>query len=360
MSEFRVPVVRVPGFGKHPNADTLNLTNINGENVIFKAGEFQKGDLAVYVPADAVVPAEVPGTEFLDKYHRRVRPVRLRGIYSEGVLLPISVLRDFIDKREVGEDVQDILKITKHEDPIPAHLSGQAEKDPGCCPVYDIENYKKYKALIAPGERVVITEKLHGTNARYVHLGDERGLMVGSRNHFWKKAPPPLTGLKKVFKLIWSKLTGRAIQKHRDNLYWVTAKELGLEGRLTMYARKLAFYGEIYGQVQDLKYDSQPGQTWFRVFDIYDIEAKRWLDWDRVVGVCKALSLETVPVLYDGPFSHEALEGLVEGKSAIASHFREGVVVKPANTRYDPRHGRVILKWVSETYKLRKNGTEMH
>lgn len=358
MSEFRVPVVRVPAFGKHPNADTLNLTSINGENVIFKAGEFQKGDLAVYVPADAVVPSEVPGTEFLDKYHRRVRPVRLRGIYSEGVLLPISVLRDFIDKRDVGEDVQDILKITKHEDPIPAHLSGEVETDPGCCPVYDIENYKKYKALLAPGERVVVTEKLHGTNARYVYIPG-RGLMVGSRNNFWKRAPKPATGVRLLWQKLKAKLTGKAIQKHRNNLYWATAETYGLEEKLKNYPHRVV-YGEIYGQVQDLKYDSKPGQTWFRVFDVYDLKTKRWLDWDTVRTICMGLGLETVPVLYDEPFSHEILEGLVEGKSAIASHFREGVVVKPANTRYDPTHGRVILKWVSETYKLRKNGTEIH
>jgi hypothetical protein len=60
VSDFSVPVVRIAEVRKHGNADTLSITNILGEDVIFKNGDFTVGDLAIYVPVDAVVPPTVP------------------------------------------------------------------------------------------------------------------------------------------------------------------------------------------------------------------------------------------------------------------------------------------------------------
>jgi hypothetical protein len=48
-TEHEVRVIELKGFGPHPNADTLSITSIEGRPVIFKTGDFNKGDKVVYI-----------------------------------------------------------------------------------------------------------------------------------------------------------------------------------------------------------------------------------------------------------------------------------------------------------------------
>ena len=90
MSTFSVPVVRVGAVSRHPNADTLSLTEVRGCPVVLRTGSFAEGDLAVYVPVDAVVDTTVPELAFLaaeGKTSVRIRAKRLRGTFSMGLLV---------------------------------------------------------------------------------------------------------------------------------------------------------------------------------------------------------------------------------------------------------------------------------
>jgi RNA ligase (TIGR02306 family) len=366
MSDFSVPVVRIADIQRHRNADTLSITQVLGEDVIIKTGDFGSGDLAIYVPVDAVVPPTVRGTEFLGD-HRRIRAKRLRGVYSEGLLLPVDIMGPGDPEQHIGEDVSVILGIVKHEDRVPESMGGgvggrrglnQRDRDPGL-PVYEIEQYKRHRNLLVPGERVIVTEKLHGTQGRYGRIPGRFGshFYVGSHFCFWLDDQRWAARLENL----WRRITRRTPRE--PNLYWHLARKYDLPSKLRGHSfEHCALYGEIYGDVQDLKYGARPGRgdVWFRVFDIYDSLLERWLDWDQVQETAADLGLDTVPVLYDGPFSADLLERLVEGQSTLADHFREGVVVKPAVDREAQHFGRVILKWVSETYRLRRNGTELH
>jgi len=370
VSNFTCPVVRIGAITKHPNADSLSTTVVEGETVVIRTGDYQEGDLAIYVPLDAVVPPTVPGTEFLEN-HRRIRAKRLRGVYSEGLLLPLMVGASSSSYLKVGDDLAAKLGIVKHEDKVPdawgsnsTSNRGTSDQDtnPGCIPHYDIEPYKKYRELMVEGERVVITEKLHGCCSSYCFVVD-KGFFVGSHNKFWRDPAAKLTVREKLY-IFWRKLVGRPLPPRtvKPNLWWQIAKQYDLQATLSDVTNQgYAIYGEVFGQVQDIRYGAAPGQIWLRVFDIYDTVGKCWLDWDSVVWACEHLHLDTVPVLYDGPFNEEKLASLIEGKSVLADNIREGVVVKPAVTRIEPHFGRVILKCVSQAYHLRKgNTTELH
>jgi hypothetical protein len=67
--------------------------------------------------------------------------------------------------------------------------------------------------------------------------------------------------------------------------------------------------------------------------------------------------LETVPVLYRGPLNRLLLETIAEDDSIYPGQkVREGVVVKlERGERFDSRHGRVALKYVSDKYLLLKS-----
>ena len=58
MSEFSCPVIELTAFRKHPNADTLSITEVDGCPVVFRTEEFKSGDLLVYIPVEAIVPVD--------------------------------------------------------------------------------------------------------------------------------------------------------------------------------------------------------------------------------------------------------------------------------------------------------------
>jgi ATP-dependent RNA circularization protein (DNA/RNA ligase family) len=105
-------------------------------------------------------------------------------------------------------------------------------------------------------------------------------------------------------------------------------------------------FGEIYGLgVQDLSYGEK--EPTFRCFDISinGIYLAHYL----VTMLCKSFGIPQVPVLVSGPYSREKLWTLTDGKSTLADHIREGVVVKAIEETV-PRQ---ILKSVSVDYLAR-------
>lgn len=337
MSHFEVKVLKMPKFGDHPNADKLCITSLfKCIPVIFQKGLYQEGDLIAYIPADSVVPIDRPEFKWLDdgkgKPTVRIRPVKLRGRPSEGILIPAPA------GTKEGDDIKDLLGVVKYEEPEPISVGGDAEKDPGYAPKYDIQSYDKYGSLFKANEEVVVTEKLHGANGMFV-FRDGR-LWVRSHGQYKKDIDSdgnPTT-----------------------SMWWVIARKLNLAEKMKAIPN-LAIFGEVYGQVQDLKYDHQKGQVSFRAFDVYDTATGRYLDHDAAKAVAAQVGIDWVPELYRGPFDEKAIEPLADGKSTIANNIREGFVIKTIPERYDESlGGRVILKKIGFDYKTRKGGTEHH
>lgn len=332
-SEHNVNVVRIGDIEKHPDADTLGITYVDGRPCIVRLGDFKTGDLAIYVPVDSVVPTNTPSFAFLadrakkDKF--RVRAMRLRGIFSMGLIIPA------LPDMEEGQEVSAQLGITVYEPPEVSvsggsFSGGRTAKDPGILPVYDIESARKYHRLLDEGEEIVLTEKIHGANARFVfHDGK---LHVGSRNQFK--------------------------DKDGGGMWWNLAAINGLEEKLSQHP-DIAIYGEAYGQVQDLKYGIDGHQL--IVFDVLDVKTRRWFNYDEMTTFADALGLRTVPELWRGRWFEsvkDELWQLAEGTTTVngATHVREGWVLKPVVERFDRRLGRVIMKLHGEGYLTRKGG----
>ena len=177
MSTHSCDVVEVK-LETHPNADTLSIVRVGGWQCLVRTDDWKDGDLAVYVPPDSIVPQGDPQFEFLGD-HRRVKAKKLRGVWSAGLLVPAP------EGAQVGEDLMEKLGIEHYEPPLPMSTGGDNVKPPaGVFPVYDVENFNRYPDVIQPGERVIITEKIHGANARYTWQDDQ--MYVGSRKN-WKK-----------------------------------------------------------------------------------------------------------------------------------------------------------------------------
>ena len=366
-SEHNVNVVRICDIEKHPDADTLGITYVDGRPCIVRLSDFKTGDLAIYVPVDSVVPTNTPSFTFLadrakkDKF--RVRAMRLRGIFSMGLIIPLPKCPacsghggtwgdeniygsaswntcqhcdgEGVEPWDLGDEVSAQLGITVYEPPEVSasggsFSGGRTAKDPGILPVYDIESARKYHRLLDEGEEIVLTEKIHGANARFV-FHDGR-LHVGSRNQFK--------------------------DKDGGGMWWNLAIANDLESKLSQHP-DIAIYGEAYGQVQDLKYGLDGHQL--IVFDVLDVKTRRWFNYDEMTSFADALGLRTVPELWRGRWFEsvkDELWQLAEGTTTVngATHVREGWVLKPVVERFDRRLGRVIMKLHGEGYLTRKGG----
>lgn len=139
--------------------------------------------------------------------------------------------------------------------------------------------------------------------------------------------------------------------KDDGNIWWKVAEKINLKEKINSFPDHI-FFGEVYGKVQDLKYDTDLA---FRLFDIYSIPQGKYLDWPEVVEIAQKIGIDLVPILYEGEWmGFEKSLSFAEGKSTLANHCREGFVVKPIKERYSGTLGRVILKLHGEDYLTRK------
>ena len=94
-----------------PGADKIEVAKVLGWECVVKKGEFKKGDIVVYVEVDSIMP-DKPEYEFLRDRKFRIRTIKLKGQVSQGLVLPCPSSLGF-----VGDDVTDILGITKYLSP---------------------------------------------------------------------------------------------------------------------------------------------------------------------------------------------------------------------------------------------------
>ena len=332
MSSLIVPVAEISNIRPHPNADSLDIAEVLGWQVVIKRGTFEAGERVVYFPIDTLLPVELSDrfgvTPYLSK--QRIRATRLRGEPSFGLVMPVEDA-----SWEVGQNVAEHYGAVKWEPPVrePRGGGGKFIPNPHQVPHHplfaeytEIENMRHYPEMLGEDEQVVITEKIHGTNSR---IGMVDGEWVAGSHHV-QRGPG-------------------------DDLYWSPKPVVErLVEALAKYHKQVIVFGEIYGAaVQSLDY-GKSGHEGYRAFDL--LIDGRYVDYPTFRDLCQIYGVPRVPALWLREFSLETTKVLAQGKSQLdfANHLREGVVVKPLLERSNPKVGRVILKWVSDDYLLAK------
>jgi RNA ligase (TIGR02306 family) len=328
VSSLIVPVAYIHDVRPHPNADSLDIAEVLGWQVVVKRGSFANGDHVVYFPPDTLLPKELSDrfgvTQYLSK--QRIQSTRLRGEPSFGLVMPVEDL-----SWQVGQNVAEYYGVSKWEPPVrdrgrhPIANEHQVPRNPLFPQYTEIQNLRHFPDLLLDDETVVITEKIHGTNSRIGMVEGE--WLAGS--HRIQRGPGD--------DLYWSP---------RDQAEWMVSV-------LGKVHKQVILYGEIYGaEVQSLDYGCL-GHEGYAAFDLM-IDG-RYLDWHSFQVLCHIYQVETVPMLFMGTFSLEMVRKLSKGNTRLsAQHIREGVVVKPIVERSHPKIGRVVLKYVSDDYLLAK------
>lgn len=332
----------------HPNAERLEIGHAFGYQFVVAKGKHATGDLGVYLMDGSVLPDALIEAMGVRDYlagaaKNRVHPVKLRGVLSEGLFYRPAAWPAHWHE---GMDVAAELGVAKYEPPVPVEMAGKVTAGPrsGIWRPYDIENLKRYPDVFAPGEPVSLTEKLHGTFCAVGIVGGER--VVTSKGFLPR---------------------GTVLVEDAKNLYWRAAAQGELHAKVEAYlaetgATEALLFGEVFGAgVQDLAYGLAAGHLAFRAFDLLVTTGDRRHDYLPVGDFFAAmarLGIPAVPEVYRGPFSPDVVTAHTAGRSTLAGHIREGVVIKPLAPRTHDTLGRVALKRVSPDYLMRKGGTE--
>lgn len=322
MSTHEVLVVRIPAVEEHPNAHSLEIIPLynGGFTAISRKGEFKVGDLAIFIEPDYVVPPDAEMFAFLEK--KRITCKKLRGVRSQGLLIP--ALPGMVEGQNVMEQLGIVRYVPKRAGGRYTRTAGldQAEsetsfRNAGTVPApqalnrvqkYDIESVRKFVSTFTPGEEVVATEKIHGANARFSFVDGQQ--FCGSRTQ-WKRSPDPvgppgpepkpegpvqaqfrkyLIGIlywfiargfaTAYFRRLVSKLIPRKPKPPAaPDMWWSVFKANTWIQTFCEAHPKHVLFGEIFGQVQDLKYGAGPKDVFFRVFDVLDMTndtSPRW------------------------------------------------------------------------------------
>lgn len=356
MSKHEVKVVKIDAIFPHTNSDNLEIVNVWGYQCVIRKGAHKVGQLMAYVEPDYKVNITRNEFRFLDdgkgKEWQRITMRRFRGEPSYGLLIPAP------EGSVEGDNVMELLGVERYEPPAPkgsGMASGVQAKGPDITvPHYDLENFRKFHKLFNEHERVILTEKVNGTNARYVYHDGE--IHCGSRTT-WKMKPG--THIKDV---TYTDENGIEVTKTitaPDCAWWTALSQNPWIEEWCRNHPNMAIYGEVYGpnvQGIDFHYGKTQGQYGFAAFDILD--HGKWVDNAELFDnpVYSDGLLETVHVLYRGPLNGILPEVIAEDDSIYPGQkVREGIVVKLEHgERFDSRHGRVALKYVSDRYLCMK------
>jgi RNA ligase (TIGR02306 family) len=322
-------------------ADNIEQAVIGGWNTIVKKGTHQAGQLVIVATTDAVIPLKLSDEYGVTSYLRkgqRVRTVKLRGVYSECLVIPINP--NFAIAFSEGQDMMEKLGITKYEPPVKQIQLASGRKikwrdNQNFHIYYKFPNLKNVDGMFTEQDEVQITRKIHGTNARY-------GIVKKGKLSFWDK-------VKKFFGLadewidyeyiygshncekgsdsqgfystdVWRTVAEKYLIKER---LWKEAKRQGSE-----LGEGIILYGEIYGAGIQKNYTYGLEDIQFAAFDI-KINGEYLATEVTEVITEDIFLLPHVEVLYEGNWNQEIqdsfiFDNFIEGTKVP----HEGIVIK--------------------------------
>jgi len=322
-------------------SDNIELVTVGGWNAITKKGEYQVGDMVIVATTDAVIPEALSNQMNVTNYLRkgqRVRTIKLRGVYSECLLIPINYVGERYHYE--GADVMGTLNIYKYEPPVKTvqlSVGGRKIKyhqNPNFHVYHKFPNQKNVPDMFNDEDEVVITRKLHGTNTRY-------GIIRKKKLSFFDRVKK-LLGFKWVeFDYIYG---SHNVEKGSDSqgfystdVWKDVANKYDIRSKLWDHVRDtyepedletgVIIYGEIYGQGIQKNYDYGLMDIKFAGFDV-EVDGK-YERYNSELAHFECLDLPKVELLYRGYWNKETQDKFVYDNFILGTKVpHEGIVVK--------------------------------
>ena len=332
-------------------ADLVEAYRVNGWWVVDKKDAYKVGDLVVYCEVDSWMPHHLAPfltkdgkqpKEYLGIKGERLKTAKLRGQLSQGLLLPLdheanngdTILNMYWDSvdadddsdytiPEEGYDLTSLLGIVKWEDTrYMANMDAQGSF-PDFIPKTDQERVQNLDRTLEKyfGQSFEVTVKRDGSSLTAFVNGEESG--VCSRN----------VNLKET----------------EYSAFWAAANSLCLIPKILSTGRNLALQGELMSQKIQGNYEKVQGIEW-NCFDIYDIDARKYLLPKERRELCKQLNIPHIKVVEeDFVLCHnvDQLLEMAEGPGVNPGVKREGLCFKHNKTDFS-------FKAISNSYLLKR------
>lgn len=367
-------------------ADNIELIGVLGWVCVAKKGEFQTGDLAVYIEIDSKCPENDERFEFLANKKYKVKTMKLGKfkVISQGLALPLSLFPE-LDGKNIGDDVSKDLKITYSSEEDVKRKSNS------------IDPNAKFKSMAARHKNLAkkkwfrwLMKREWGKKLLFFFLGKKRDnpkefpkwivktdetrienapFYLQNKNPWIKTEKLDGTSCtfaidrqkkgKDKFEFIVCSRNVRQADKnqecyHDSNIYWELADKYGIESVLTKLAiennyDRVVLQGEGIGNVQGNPYKFKENRLY--VFNLI-IEGNR-VGTKEMADFCDGNNLLHVPIIsteYYLPKTMEEMKLEADGYSEINPKVRrEGYV-------YRSQDGQQSFKNVSREYLLKHNG----
>ena len=308
-------IERISQVRNHPNADKLDLVQILGYQCVTQKGLYKKNDIVIYIRTDAILPEEDWAIEYKKYSPKRIKAVRLRNEWSQGIIVSIDLVKQYLpDNLEIGQDVTDLLNIVHYEPPVPQQLDAKGLL-PFNIPKTDEKRWEEQLNKLPFGELVDVTLKIDGQSwSSYYHLFDD------------------------IFGVL-----GRTLEYKMDcpNNYTNLVTKYNIKSKLKQYCEEnnvsLCIRGESYGEgIQSMPNNPHSKlQKDLAIFSVYNIDKK---EYERkgsnhyFINVAKALNLPHVMIVEENVIlTQELIDKYSTGITTINGVSFEGVVVQHAN-----------------------------
>lgn len=362
-------VQRITEVRHHPNADTLDIVKIQGWTVVTKRDQFNPNNLCVYIEIDSIVPLSNPHFTFLEKTKGRIKTAKLRGQISQGIAFPLDILLPYTDKlvchKETnnsddvtmsmydfvteGQDVTELLGITKYEPPEPAG-SNSFGITKGSFPAF---LRKTDEVRLQSCEEII-----HEMNRKLCYASmklDGSSVTIYYNNGIFGACSRNLE-----------------LDVTADNKLTQTIKKLQLDTKLKEYCDtqklNIALQGEFVGVgIQSNRLGLVDNDI--RFFNLYDITEQKYLGLKYLINVCDNLQLRTVPIVWQPNIYDENkhtleywlnfVKDMKYNKETVGSkegheHLAEGIVIRTTNEFYsETLCGRTSFKVINPEYLLK-------
>jgi RNA ligase (TIGR02306 family) len=266
-----------------------------------KKGDFAPGNRCEVYLQDALLP-QSERFAFLEPRGWRIRMVRLKGVPSECLLMPLT---DVTVGLEMGADITELAGVVKYEKPVSANIGGDIRGSfPAFIPKTDEPNFQRAPELVAAlqGRPFYTTLKVDGSSGT-VFWDADGALRACSRNFELKERP--------------------------DTAVW----QLAARYELAQQRLPLALQFEIVGPgVQKNRLGLK--ELDLRLFNVWHIEQRRYLDFADMLTVAQRLGLPVVELVEVGEAfpmdvrDDEALRRYAE-RTYPNGATAEGVVIRP-------------------------------
>lgn len=262
-------------------------------------GQFAVGDVCEVYLQDALLP-QSERFAFLEPRNWRIRMVRLRGVPSECLIMPLTAETQGLAP---GTDITALAGVTKYEKALPANIGGEiCGRFPSFIPKTDEPNFQSVPEMVQAllGQPFYATLKVDGSSGT-VFWDDSATVRACSRNYELKENP--------------------------DTAIWQLVGKYGLAEQHLPVALQFEIVGPgIQKNRLGLK------QVDLRLFNVWHISERRYFDYAELRDLAQSLGLPLVDLVeigdaFDLP-DDEALRHYAERTYANGAT-AEGVVIRP-------------------------------